>query len=72
VDYSKTLDLAAPEDIAIPSEAVQPIKELSIVDGFQCQYDGCSELCGKYGSMKEHCKRNHGWVAASTLYSRRD
>jgi hypothetical protein len=65
VDYSKTLDLAAPEDIEIPSEAGQPIKELSIVDGFQCVYDDCSELCGTYGSMKEHCKRNHGWLAAA-------
>jgi len=65
VEYSKTLDLAAPEDIEIPSEGVQPIKELCMVDGFRCGYDSCSELCGKYGSMKEHCKRKHGWIAAT-------
>jgi Orsellinic acid/F9775 biosynthesis cluster protein D len=65
VDYSKTLDLAAPDDIAIPTEAVEPIKELCIVDGFRCEYDGCSELRGTYGSMKEHCKRVHEWVTAT-------
>jgi hypothetical protein len=65
VDYSGTLDLAAPGDIAIPSETVQPINELCIIDGFRCMYDGCSELRGTNGSMKEHCKRDHGWVSAT-------
>jgi Orsellinic acid/F9775 biosynthesis cluster protein D len=67
VDYSKALDLAAPEDIGIPSEAVEPIKELCMTEGFQCGYDGCSELRGTYGSMKEHCKRVHEWLSATGI-----
>jgi Orsellinic acid/F9775 biosynthesis cluster protein D len=67
VDYSKTLELAAPEDITMSSNPVQYIKDLTIVNGFQCVYDGCLELRSTEGSMKEHCKKKHRWLTAEGI-----
>jgi hypothetical protein len=64
-NYSRTLDLAAPEDIVIPQDAVERIKELGITEGFQCVYNDCSELRGTNESMEQHCRKAHGWVTAT-------
>jgi len=64
MDYSKTLDLATPENIAVPDDGVQAITGLFIVDGFQCVYDDCQELRSTDISMKEHCKKEHRWLTA--------
>jgi len=50
VEYSRRLTLASPEDVVTEYEPVEAIKGLKIVDGFQCQYDECSELRGTEGS----------------------
>jgi hypothetical protein len=63
VDHSKSLDLVIPENVATPLELVQCIEGLSVVNGFQCQYEGCSELRSTERSIKEHCRRNHEWKA---------
>jgi hypothetical protein len=66
-DYSKTVDLASPEDVAMPLVPVRAIKHLRMFNGFQCQYDGCSELRSTDVSMKQHCWAEHGWVAATGI-----
>ena len=65
VDYSKTLDLAAPENIDVVGETVHAIESLTVVDGYQCTYYDCSELRSTDGSMKEHCKKEHGWLTVT-------
>jgi hypothetical protein len=62
VNHCKTLNLLAPEDVAIPTEPVQPIHGLSVLDGFQCEYEGCSELRSTELSIKKHCRDEHQWV----------
>jgi hypothetical protein len=44
VSYCKILNLLASENVAIPMEPVQPVHGLPVLDGFQCEYEGCSEL----------------------------
>jgi hypothetical protein len=62
-DYSKTLDLAAP---TTPHEPIQPVEGLTIVKGFKCSYDGCSELRGTEMSIKQHCWETHEWKAGAS------
>jgi hypothetical protein len=62
-DYSTSVNLVTPENITMPNEPVQCIDGLSIVNGFECQHDGCAELCGTERSIKEHCRRIHEWKA---------
>ena len=67
IDYSTTLDLAAPENIAMPVGTVDAIEGLSIVDGYQCLYYDCSELRSTDVSIKEHCKKEHGWLTVTGI-----
>jgi hypothetical protein len=67
VDYSKTLDLAAVEEVATPPDQVEPVHGLNITDGFQCEFDECSELRSTTTSMKQHCWEAHKWVAAAGI-----
>ena len=63
VEHSKSLDLVSPENIATPIELVPCVDGLAIVHGFQCHYEGCSELRSTERSIKEHCRKNHEWKA---------
>ena len=36
-DYSKTLELATPDEVATPSEPVEAVQGLTVVRGFQCE-----------------------------------
>ena len=62
-DYSQTLELVMPENVATPATPAQCIEGLTLVNGFQCQYEGCIELRSTERSMKEHCRGKHEWKA---------
>jgi hypothetical protein len=62
VNHCKTLNLLALEDVPIPMEPVQPVNRLPVLDGFQCEYEGCSELRSTELSMTKHCRDEHQWV----------
>lgn len=64
-DYSKSLELVTPENLIIPTNPVEPIHGLVIVNGFQCQYTGCDELRSSETSVKQHCWKQHAWKAES-------
>jgi hypothetical protein len=51
-------DLLAPEDLVSPARALGPVKELKIVDGFECLE--CGDVCGKLVTAQLH-GRTHGW-----------
>jgi hypothetical protein len=51
-------DLVSPEDVVSPERAFGPVKELKIVDGFECSL--CGYVCGKLVTAQLH-GRNHGW-----------
>jgi hypothetical protein len=67
-DYSKSLELSAPENVLLPTNSVEPIHGLAIVKGFQCQYTGCSELRSTETSVKQHCWERHEWKAGSGIH----
>jgi len=64
-DYSKTLQLATLGEVATPTQQVQPVQGLAIVNGFQCEHDGCSDLRSTVSSMKQHCWEVHRWTATT-------
>jgi hypothetical protein len=51
-------DLLEPEEVVSPARASGPVKELKIVDGFECLE--CGYVCGKLITAKLH-GRTHGW-----------
>jgi|ERR1700755_1018664 len=56
--YSESLDLCAVDELQIPSEPVDSINGLTIVDGSQCNL--CMEK-GASSSIKKHCRIAHQW-----------
>ena len=62
VTYSNTLTLLDPNIVAIPDHLVPAIYGLSVISGFQCNYEGCKELRSTSKSMSQHCKVNHKWM----------
>jgi hypothetical protein len=62
INHCKTLNLLSLEDMIIPTEPVQPVHGLPVLDGFQCEYEGCSELRSTELSIKKHCRDEHQWV----------
>lgn len=61
VDYSKTLNLLAPEKVATPFPNQPAVLGLHTTAGYQCQYDGCIELRSTEVSIKQHCREIHEW-----------
>jgi hypothetical protein len=73
IDYSKTLDLLTPEEVATPTEIQQPVSGLRTIAGFRCHYDGCTELRSTEVSIKQHCRETHEWKATvGELWSKQD
>jgi hypothetical protein len=62
VNHCNTLNLVGPEDMVIPTEPVQPIHGLPVLDGFQCEYKGCLELRSTELSIQKYCREEHQWV----------
>jgi len=61
VDYSKTLELAIPDNVARQPPPAYAIDGLTVVGGFQCQYTECFQLRSTERSIKEHCRQDHEW-----------
>jgi len=73
IDYSKTLNLLAPEEVATEREMQPPVSGLHSVAGFQCRYDGCMELRSTEVSIKQHCRETHEWkVMVGGMWMRQD
>jgi hypothetical protein len=51
-------DLLEPHNVVPPTRASGPVKELRIVDGFECLT--CGFVCGTLGTAQFH-GRTHGW-----------
>jgi hypothetical protein len=60
-EYSKTLELAMPDNVAAQQAPAYAIDGLTVVDGFQCQYTECCQLRSTERSIKEHCRQDHEW-----------
>src|SRR5947207_2892480 len=66
IDHVKSLQLMEPENITLPIEEIEPIMGLELLVGLRCQEkyneEECHYCCITEGSMKIHCKEEHGWV----------
>jgi hypothetical protein len=65
VDYSQSIVLNTPEAVSIPTESINPIERLNIIQGFQCFHEDCLELHTTENSMKQHCRDIHQWSSES-------
>ena len=64
--YVKTLELWMPKEVITRHNGLF-IEELTVTTGFQCQYQGCQELCSSETSMEKHCHKAHYWVIAQGM-----
>ena len=48
-------------------DKVVPVPYLSIITGFQCQYEMCNKVLGTLYSVKKHCRLVHHWKAKDGL-----
>ena len=51
------------KELVYSRNRVSPISYLKIVIGYICGYVKCETVCGTVDTVKEHCKRDHGWKA---------
>jgi hypothetical protein len=51
-------DLLEPENVVSPARMLGPVKELRLVNGFECMC--CAYVCGTLGTAQIH-RRTHGW-----------
>ena len=65
VDYSQKMNLLAPEAVLNPTESVNPINHLRVLQGFQCFHDDCLALHTTENSIKQHCREKHQWESES-------
>ena len=51
------------EKVRNPMEEADAIEGIEIIPGFKCiANETCNEVCGKLGSIQEHCRDKHGWT----------
>src|SRR5437763_16037586 len=62
-NYVEMYTVTKAADLIYSSETIYPVPYLSIVDGFQCQYEPCHKILSTLASMKAHCRFNHEWKA---------
>ena len=62
-NYVEHYTVTKAADLTYSSETIYPIPYLSIINGFQCQYEPCHKILGTLASMKVHCCFDHEWKA---------
>jgi hypothetical protein len=62
VEQVQNLPRLPAENVQSPLEEVDAIEGIEIIPGFKCiANETCNEVCGKLGSIQEHCRDKHGW-----------
>ena len=69
ITWAETLDLVEPDRVMVPNPNTPPIKGLKLnEEGYKCEYIGCIDpYTGTITSMKEHCKKKHGWISTNGI-----
>ena len=63
ITYASQFTTAEPSQLFYSPDKVIPVPYLSIITGFQCQYERCDKVLGTLASVKHHCKVDHDWKA---------
>jgi hypothetical protein len=67
VSFASGLLMPNSDEIILPSGEIQAIDGLEVVEGFACQ--GCVGLYGTLESIRQHCRKKHGWVKSQGIDS---
>jgi hypothetical protein len=63
INYASQFSTVEATQLTYSLDKVVPISYLSIVAGFQCQYETCNKILGTFYSIKKHCRLDHDWKA---------
>jgi hypothetical protein len=63
VNYASQFTTVEPTQLSYSLEKVTLVPYLSIITGFQCQYETCNKILGTLNSTQKHCKLDHNWKA---------
>ncbi len=66
IQYAKSLDLWEPELVTTHHDD-SFMEGLVVNIGYQCEYEGCTELRSSEISMQKHCHKVHRWVLAEGI-----
>jgi hypothetical protein len=61
IKYASEFTTAESSQLIYSTDKVLPVPYLSIIDGFQCEYESCDKVLGTLASVKHHCKVDHDW-----------
>ena len=59
--YASQFHPTKPTELTYTQERVIPIPYLPIIDGYQCNFDGCHVILGTVTSITKHCREKHDW-----------
>jgi Orsellinic acid/F9775 biosynthesis cluster protein D len=60
VSFASGLLISNSDEIILPSVEIEAIDGLEVIEGFACQE--CVGLYGTLESIRQHCRKKHGWV----------
>src|SRR5579862_1180096 len=61
INYASQFATVEASELTYFKDRVKPVAYLSIVDAFQCQYEGCDKVQGTLVTIKSHCRFDHDW-----------
>jgi Orsellinic acid/F9775 biosynthesis cluster protein D len=67
VKYSNNFDVCTKKEFEYPTTIISRIEDRVVEKGVRCLYNDCIHACVSVGSMREHCKTGHGWVASKGI-----
>jgi hypothetical protein len=63
INYASQFHTIEASQLTYSPEKVVLIPYLSVVPGFQCQYEVCNKILRTLYSVKKHCRLDHEWKA---------
>jgi len=61
MNYTSQFATVEASELTYSKDRVTPVPYLSIVNAFQCQYEGCDKVLGTLTIIKSHCRFDHNW-----------
>lgn len=61
--YASHFTPTKPAEFTYTRDKRVPVPYLKIIEGYQCDYNGCDLVLGTLESIKKHCRADHAWKA---------
>ena len=62
------LTITEAKELTYSIEKVMPIPYLKIINGYLCEYNGCTIVCGNLDMIKKHCRVEHESMAKNGVH----